>query len=185
MKFIRMEEKGGGRYIRRYDLTYETEAGREKVYEIISRRRGMHALEELSAHAPDAVILIVFDEAGRLLLSREYRLAVGAWVYSFPAGLIDPGETPEEAAARELREETGLRLEEVWDTLPPAFSATGFADETTLTVIGRAAGEFGKSSSDEEEIAPGWYTKEEVRALLKTGSFASRAQTWCWLWSQQ
>ena len=42
----------------------------------------------------------------RILLNYEYRLAVGEWVYNYPAGLIDDGETIAEAAVRELKEET-------------------------------------------------------------------------------
>ena len=47
---------------------------------------------------------VVFDEAGRVLLIRDRN---GFWV--FPKGHIDPGETPEEAAVREVLEETGVR----------------------------------------------------------------------------
>ena len=49
---------------------------------------------------------VVFDEAGRVLLIRDRN---GFWV--FPKGHIDPGETPEEAAVREVLEETGVRAQ--------------------------------------------------------------------------
>lgn len=48
-------------------------------------------------------------------MNREFRLAVGDWVYNFPAGLIDAGEEPVESAKRELWEETGLELYAVDD----------------------------------------------------------------------
>lgn len=41
-------------------------------------------------------------------LIKQYRPAVGEWLLEAPAGVIDPGESPEEAASRELAEETGL-----------------------------------------------------------------------------
>ena len=62
----------------------------------------------------------------KLLLNKEYRMAVGDYVYNFPAGLIDAGETAEVAAARELKEETGLQLVSIKDTLFDSYSAIGF-----------------------------------------------------------
>ena len=47
-------------------------------------------------------LLIIED---LVLLQKEFRMATNNWVYNFPAGLIDEGETPEEAAIRELKEE--------------------------------------------------------------------------------
>ena len=44
-------------------------------------------------------------------------MSVGDYVYNFPAGLIDEGETPEVAAKRELKEETGLDLIVIEDKL--------------------------------------------------------------------
>lgn len=53
---------------------------------------------------------VVVDDAGRLLLVRRGRApALGTW--SLPGGRVEPGETPEQAAAREVAEETGLTVE--------------------------------------------------------------------------
>ena len=104
----------------------------------------------------------------KILLNKEFRLALGDWVYNFPAGLIDEGEEPIESARRELKEETGLDLLTVNDILPLSYSAIGFANETNLCIVGVANGTFSKSSSTVEEIKAGWYTKDEVKKLLKT-----------------
>ena len=59
----------------------------------------------------DGVVIIMTDAGGeKILLNKEFRMAVGECVYNFPAGLIDSGETPKEAAARELRKKQDLRL---------------------------------------------------------------------------
>ena len=111
MKFQKIEKKNCGKFITRYDVTYETKEQQKKVYEMISRNPHITSYEELHGKEPDAVVIIVTDETGEhILLNKEFRLAVGDWVYNFPAGLIDGGEKPEEAAKRELWEETGLEL---------------------------------------------------------------------------
>ncbi len=185
MKFQSVMKIHQGKFIHRYDITYETEEGEEKIYEMISRDPAIQTWEELQGQTPDSVVLIMHDRTGeRILLNREFRLALGNWVYNFPAGLIDPGETPEESAERELKEETGLDLVEITETMPLSYSAVGFSNESNLCLLGVAAGTFQKSSSSVEEIRPGWYTKEEVRRLLDQELFAARTQAYCYLWSR-
>ena len=106
------------------------------------------------------------------------------WVYNFPAGLIDPGETPEVAAARELKEETGLDLISIEDTIGLSYSAVGFSNEMNVCVVGKCDGEIKRSDSSFEEIQAAWYTKEQVRELLKTERFAARTQAYLYLWSR-
>ena len=184
MKFKSIRKVHEGKFITRYDVDYITAEGRGKTYEMISRNPDIQTLEELQNKKPDSVILILTDESGeRILVSREYRMATAQWVYNFPAGLIDPGETPEESAKRELWEETGLTLVRIHDTLDNSYSAVGFSNERNTCVFGIAAGTFRKSTSDAEEIIPGWYTKEEMRKLLRTEPFAARTQAYCYAWA--
>ena len=184
MKYSGIRKIHEGKFITRYDVDYMTAEGRSKTYEIISRNRDIKTLEALQNRTSDSVILILTDESGeRILVSREYRMAMAQWIYNFPAGLIDPGESPEESAKRELWEETGLTLVRINDTLDNSYSAIGFSNERNVTVFGVAAGEFHKSTSDAEEIVPGWYTKEEIRELLRTEAFAARTQAYCYAWA--
>lgn len=186
MKFIGIEPKESGKYINRYDITYETEDNRKKVYEMISRDKNLTTREQLKDHSPDSVVLIMHNEAGdKLLLNREFRMACGDFVYNFPAGLIDPGEDYMESAKRELKEETGLDLIEVQDVLGESFSAIGFSNEKNVCIVGVARGEFAPSSSTVEEIEAAWYTKEEIRELLQKEYFAARTQAYCFLWSKE
>ena len=173
-----------GKFITRYDVDYVSAEGRDKTYEIISRNRDIRTLGELQNDVPDSVVLILTDESGeRILVNREYRMAMARWIYNFPAGLIDPGETPEQSARRELWEETGLELVRIDDVLDGSYSAVGFANERNVCVFGVAAGQFRKSTSDEEEIAPQWCTKEQMRELLRTQPFAARTQAYCYAWA--
>ena len=185
MKFKTINKVHDGHFIHRYDITYETASGQDKVYEMISRDGGINSLERLQGGRPDAVVLILTDtEDKHILLNREFRLATGQWIYNFPAGLIDGDETPEEAATRELREETGLTLVSVSDVIPLSYSAVGFANETNVCVVGTASGTIRPSDSEVEEIEAGWYSRSDVRELLKDQLFAARTQAYCYLWSR-
>ena len=165
MEFKKIEKKHAGKFIHRYDITYDLGQGREKVYEMISRDSEIDSLERLQRRNPDAVVLILHDESGEKLL--------------------EAGETPEQAAARELKEETGLQLTAIDDMMGYSYSAIGFSNESNLCIVGRAAGQFAESSSAAEEIEAGWFTKEEVRELMKHSIFAARTQAYCYLWSRE
>ena len=186
MKFREIRKIHEGKFITRYDVDYITEEGHSKTYEMISRNRRMETLEDLQNKKPDSVVMILTDESGeRILVSREYRMAMAQWIYNFPAGLIDPGETPEESARRELWEETGLTLTRIDDVLDNSYSAVGFSNERNVCVFGTAGGEFRRSTSDAEEIMPGWYTREEILTLLRTEAFAARTQAYCYAWAMK
>ncbi len=186
MKYQGIRKIHEGRFITRYDVDYVTAEGNPKTYEMISRDGNIQSLEDLQNKTPNAVVMILTDESGELILvNREYRMAMAQWIYNFPAGLIDPGESPEESARRELREETGLRIVRIDDVLDNSYSAVGFSNERNVCVFGIAEGEFRKSTSDAEEITPGWYTKEEIKQLLRTEPFAARTQAYCYAWANR
>ena len=184
MKYQGRRKIHEGRFITRYDVDYITAEGNPKTYEIISRNRNIQTLDELQNRKPDSVVMILTDGSGeRILVNREYRMAMAQWIYNFPAGLIDPGESPEESARRELREETGLSIVRIDDVLDNSYSAIGFSNERNICVFGAAEGSFRKSTSDAEEIMPGWYTKDEMKKLLRTEAFAARTQAYCYAWA--
>ena len=60
----------------------------------------------------------------------------------------------------------------------------GFSNEMGSVVIGTAEGTIQKSDSEAEEIKAAWYTKAEVRTLLREWRFAARTQAYCVLWSR-
>ena len=186
MEFIGVDKKEQGKFITRYDLKYKTVDNKEKVYEIISRNPDIQGIDDLHKKGPDAVVLIMHNEDGsKILLNREFRMAVGEPVYNFPAGLIDPGETADEAAIRELWEETGLKVDRIVDRIGESYSAVGFSNEKNVCVVGVASGEFSESTSTVEEIEAGWYTKAQIRELLGREKFAARTQAYCYLWSKE
>ncbi len=102
--------------------------------------------EEFRKMQPDAVSCIVIlhspGQEAKLLLSYEFRYPTGRYLLSVPAGLIDPDDRDEEepilsATVREIREETGLQVEEgdsVTVVNPLLFSTPGMTDESNALV---------------------------------------------------
>ena len=185
MKFDGVKKVNESTFINRYDLYYTTEDNKKKVYEIISRNKDIQSLEDVRNQSTDGVVIVATDEEDEhILINKEYRMSVGDYVYNFPAGLIDEGETPEIAAGRELKEETGLDLVSIEDKLFDSYSAIGFSNETNAVIIGKAAGTFKPSTSTYEEITAAWYSRQEVKELLKNKHFAARTQAFCYMWAK-
>lgn len=186
MEYEKIEKVYEGAYLDYYNVTYRNEDGQEKVYEMVSRDKQIDSKEKLYDHSTDAVVMIVNDVSDEhVVLVKEFRLELGKTIFGFPAGLIDPGETAAECAVRELKEETGLDMVRVRDVLKGAFSAVGISNETTSCVIGTAAGNFSHHDTAGEEIDAAWYSKEEVRRLIKTEHFGSWAQAYCYMWARE
>ena len=61
---------------------------------------------------PDWVLILARTAEGKWVMTKQYRHGTGKIAQEFPAGIIDKGETPEQAAIRELQEECGYRLDE-------------------------------------------------------------------------
>lgn len=77
---------------------------------------------------PGAVTLIPVDDRGRILFVRQFRYAVQEELLELPAGTLEPGETPEACALREVREETGMSAEQLIK-LGEFFLAPGYSSE--------------------------------------------------------
>lgn len=183
MKFRSITRLEKAKHICRYDLEYETEDNQIKKYEIVSRDRHLHSLEDLQNWSSKTVAIIAISrETGKLLLNREFRMAAGDWIYNFPSGMIDPGETPSQAAARELEEETGLTMVKRLFRMKSSYNAVGITNETSSVVLAEVSGEIQNKHNPFEEIEAGWYSKEEVRELLKNCKMSARAQMFCFIW---
>ena len=98
-------------------------------------------------------------------------------------GKFEDKESPEDCILRECYEETGLTLTSIHTILPDSFNCVGITNEKSCVILGTAEGEFAKSTSDEEEIECRWYTREEVRRLIREEAFSARVQMFCYFWS--
>ncbi|MGQ9700686.1 MAG: NUDIX hydrolase [Candidatus Bipolaricaulaceae bacterium] len=115
---------------------------------------------------PGAVALLVTDEQGRVLLVRQSRAAAQGEVWEIPAGTMEPGETPQETAKRELWEETGLVGEE-WHYLGAFWPTPGYSSEKIhLFWVLKVSGALHAEQEIEEAK---FFTVEEVLALAQQG----------------
>jgi 8-oxo-dGTP pyrophosphatase MutT (NUDIX family) len=71
-----------------------------------------------SLRLPDYAAIIAITDDQRVLAVRQYRPALERYALEFPSGILDPGESPEAAALRELREETGFEAAELEPLCP-------------------------------------------------------------------
>ena len=109
----RTVEVGSTRWLRLETLTYIDRHGMERTWDRCVRAGG-DGLSE--SNTVDAVAVLAVLEGGLLshpetILVKQFRPPAGAYTVELPAGLVDAGESPVEAAVRELREETGLVAE--------------------------------------------------------------------------
>jgi len=92
---------------------------------------------EVVEHA-DAVAIVAVDEDARVAFVRQYRHPLATTLLELPAGTLDvPGETPAEAAHRELAEEAGLACERLIE-LGSIWNSAGWSDERTVLFLARA-----------------------------------------------
>ena len=185
MKLLNLTKVHQGKFLSYYEADYELDNKRIKKYEFISRDPNL-TIEKFGKNKPAGVGMVVYSkDKSKIVLQSEFRMATNHYVYNFPAGLIDKDETPEEAARRELKEETGLTMLECLKELPPSYASQGTSDEMMVIVICTCEGEIKESIFAEEEIKARWYSKEEVRKLIEEGAPMSvRTQMFLYDWSK-
>jgi ADP-ribose pyrophosphatase len=144
------------------------------VWDVV-RERFDHGGEELTREFVEhsgAVAVVVLDEAGRVLLLRQYRHPARVLEWELPAGLLDvPGEDPLVAAQRELAEEADLVAAE-WSRLATHRSSPGFTDEVLTTYLATGVTEVPEAerherTGEERDMELRWVPlREAVDAVL-------------------
>jgi ADP-ribose pyrophosphatase len=156
-----MEVLVNTRFLNMYRLDYKIERPGQKdtpgSWLMVSRKKLPALTKSFLDPQPDAVVVmaLVAEEGGdelKLLITKEYRHPIQNFEYGFVAGLIDQNETVEQAAARELEEEAGLKLEKVLKVSPAIVSSAGMSDESVKIVICLASGKLSSSGQEDVEI---------------------------------
>jgi 8-oxo-dGTP pyrophosphatase MutT (NUDIX family) len=87
-------------------------------------------------HHPGGAAVVAVDAAQRICLLRQFRPAGGGWVWELPAGRLEPGESPQNTARRELVEEAGREAGH-WESLGSILSSPGVFAETIHLFLAR------------------------------------------------
>ena len=88
-----------------------------------------HLIDLEMVHHPGGAAIVAVDTGQRVCLIRQYRHAVGGWIWELPAGKLEPGEPPQLTARRELIEEAGCDADE-WQSLGTYVASPGVFTET-------------------------------------------------------
>jgi len=133
----------------------------------IQEEGGAKALREVVRHR-GSVAAIPVDDQGRVVLVRQYRHPVGEALWEVPAGILEKGESPEQAVRREVEEEVGRRAGHV-ERLAVFHPTPGFCDEVLHLFRATALQEAPLHPDEDEVLEVKWYTLDEARALLRAG----------------
>lgn len=115
-------------------------------------------------HQAAAVVPIADD--GRILLIDHYRFQTDTRGWEIPAGKIDDGETPAQAGAREMIEETGHRAAS-FEYLGRYHPSNGSSDQVFHVFVARGVTRVGEIQDTNEVMGWRWFTPPEVRGLIE------------------
>jgi ADP-ribose pyrophosphatase len=128
---------------------------------------GVRTTREVITHPGSVVVLPVLPD-GRILMIRQYRHAAHQYLWELVAGRIDAGESPREAAVRELIEETGYRASRFRIFLD-VFPTPGFLEERMFILLaeGLTAGE--AEPEEDEKIFSRAFSFKQLEEMIRTG----------------
>ncbi|MEX2272046.1 MAG: NUDIX hydrolase, partial [Vicinamibacterales bacterium] len=119
---------------------------------------------------PASVVLIAMPASDEVILIRQYRHAIGRWIWELPAGTTDAGEAVEAAAARECHEEIGLlpgKLTRLGTMVP----TPGFCDEEMTFYLAEdlRTPAHAAAHDEDEQLEPKTFTVSELDAMAQRG----------------
>ena len=115
-----------------------------------------------------AVGAVVLDDRDRVLLVGQHRYTLDAWSWEIPEGGVPDGESPEDGARRELREETGVEADE-WRPLCRFHLSNSISDETGVLFAARARRHGEASPDPTEELTTRWVPFDGAMAMIAMG----------------
>lgn len=173
-KYTGIQKLTDNPFLNLYHLDALSRSGKAFDYYFASRNPEKNLKINTGALEPEGIVIYPLwrEDSEKIVLIRQYRYPVGDYLYELPAGLVDKGETPEEAAIREMKEETGLEFDVYRGGKAmyrrPFFLGPGFSDETGGAVFGRAFGTVSrKYREDSEDIEVILADRRQVEKILE------------------
>lgn len=161
----------------REPMTVIYEGRRLRVEKMIVPSKDGRPRERVVIRPSDASAVLPF-QGNVCYLIRQYRFAIDRYLYEVPAGTMDSGETPEQTAMRELREETGFIAGKL---IPRGFIFTtpGFTTERIHLFEAQDLFKADEPRPDEDEIIePAMFSRDELLAMIVDGRICD-AKTIC------
>jgi ADP-ribose pyrophosphatase len=132
---------------------------------------------------PGAAAVVALDPQGRVCVVRQYRHGIEDFLWEVPAGKLDPGESPEVCAQRELAEETGIRARQ-WTSLGLYLPAPGLFTEVIHLYLAQDLDVGAAKPDADEELELMWLPLSEAMDLVLAGSW-NDGKTALALWRTQ
>ena len=181
-KYTKIHKLSDNRFLNLFKLDALTDKGRAFDYFFVSRRKADNIKLLTKDISAEGVVIypVLKEDPEKIVMIRQYRYPLDDYLYELPAGLIDEGETPETAAIREMKEETGLEFEVYQNGNAayrrPFFMGAGFTDESCNAVFGYASGSISRDDmEDTESIQVLIVDKTEAARILKEEKVSIRA----------
>ena len=128
---------------------------------------GVRTTREVVTHPGSVVVLPILPDK-RLVLIEQYRHAARQYLWELVAGRIDAGETPKEAAARELLEETGYRATKFRIFLQ-LFPTPGFVEEKMFLFLAQGLTPGPAEPEEDEKIISRAYKPKQLEEMMRMG----------------
>lgn len=141
-KFTAIQTLFENRFLNFYHMDALTNTGHPFDYYFVSRNKADKIKAKTKSGKAEGIVIypILREDPNKIVLIKQYRYPIGDYLYELPAGLIDDGETAEQAAVREMKEETGLEFTVYEGGFSgfrrPFFMGAGYTDEASSAVFG-------------------------------------------------
>lgn len=147
-----------------FHLGRRTELSRGPVITLVEREvdgRTFRVVEH-----PGASCAVPVTPEGKIVLIRQFRPAIGEWIWEIPAGTLEPGESPDECMAREVVEEIGWEAESL-ESLGSILTSPGFSNQRLHMFVARLSRYVGTSHEDTEKINVHEMDWDDVRRMME------------------
>lgn len=151
----------------------------EMVRENVTLENGTTTELDLIRH-PGAAAMVPMPDPDTVILIRQYRHAVGGYIWEIPAGTLEPGEPPLDGARRELVEEIGFAAEK-WEKLGEIVPVPGYADERIHLFLAEELIPAAQSLDEDEVLAVHRLPLVRVLEMVDAGEIQD-AKTLCGLY---